>query len=164
MSSKNRSRSAHLEDLVLIIKCLYPHREAINKYETQIMLQGWPQKQKESLLRLITALAILQQTHRPEDRWGRIYATDEDFATALFLMESQLQAAKPKLLLQRPERWFYSKIRDKYDDKPFTATQAQIVCRLSKTNTWWKLQELQTKGFVQKVGKKGQAILYKLAR
>ena len=80
------------------------------------------------------------------------------------LMERELPAEKPLVLLHPYERRFYTRLWEAYGDQPFTNNQARALTNLSKSGSYWKLRELMTKGFIAKVGQTGQSFLYKIIR
>lgn len=127
------------------------------------MTQKWSEEQKGLIINLIKALAILQQLYRHKDRWNRIYANDEDWAVALMLYQAELPVKQPKTLLQAPERKFYIKLLEKYGDERFTSRQAMFIGRLSKTESYRKLQRLWSKGFVS-IDKSKPTFYYQIIR
>lgn len=153
----------YLEDLVTIIKSLYPHRETVNPYDkliTETSLEN-----KELLERLIHSLTLLHQQYRVEDRWGRFCSTREDLSMSLLLVSRTLNHEHCERLLSRPDRWFYSVLLSEFEDQIFTRSAAQRVSGLSKTNTHWKLCELESKGLIaEKTGSRGQGYRYQLRR
>ncbi len=161
---ENRSYLHHLEDLILLIKCLYPHREAVNPYEELIESQSWERSSKSLAHRLIKTLAILNQKYREEDSWCRFHACNEDLGTTLFLMERGLAAKKPKVLLNPAERNLYTHLFTKYGEQPFSCRQVMQTYHIAKSTANWKLRELISKGFVKVSHKEGQKYLYVIIR
>ena len=156
-------QNTHLHDLTLIVKSLYPHRDIVNPYKYEIESHPkWFASQKRLLIALMESLTLLNQKYREERQYGELVANHEDFVTALFLMEGELEVAKPLLLLHSFERSFYRQIWEEFGQRHFSCREAMAVSGLSKTRTWWKLKELKSKGFVAHVGSRGQAHLYKV--
>jgi len=151
---KSPNHQYHIQDFCLIIKSLYPHKETVNKYKTLLHKYGEHHltlRQTEQLEQLIKAITILHQNQREQSHWGIIYTEQEDIYIALSLMEREI-SQQPEILLSVPERRFYNQLKMTYNEKPFTRKEASILTQKSKTNTWWKLWELETKGLIKKVG------------
>jgi hypothetical protein len=124
--------------------------------------KNWDDCQKQLIIKLMRALTILHQNYRVEDSWGRFESCSEDFDMAIMLMARDLSFCKPELLLANPERRFYAKMLQVYDDKPFTVREAMECNGTSKTNTHWKLNELISKGLAVRCGVKGQRFLFRV--
>jgi len=156
--------NTHLNDLTLLVKSLYPHREVVNPFEKKVEQQDWYPSQKRLILSLMKALTLLNLKYRTEDKYGRFVCNKEDFVNAIALLDRELKAVKPAILLNAQERWFFNRLWMAFGSERFTAKQAQTLCELGKTTVWWKLQELQRKGFVELDGSKKQAYLYRIVR
>lgn len=158
LSSQSRKGAHHailknLNDLYLNARNLFSHREVYNPFEKEIEdNQRFTEDQKLILCQTIHMLTLLNQLHRKEDHWARFHATREDYLNGLNLMQALLEIENRSLLLSRAERLFYGEILSLYGDTPFRLRELREKTRRSKSNTWWKIRELISKGLVERVG------------
>ena len=154
----------HLRDLHTNVKNLFRHREVHNPYKKEIGENAaFSPDQRELLLKTIEMLTLLNQLHRWEDHWGRFHATKEDYMNGLNLIQLLLDIDQRSILLSVPERKFYEELRHLFRDEVFTAREVRLNLRRSRSTTWWKLQELMSKGLIERVGgNKGKGYLYQI--
>lgn len=150
---KNRKPRSHLHDLILIMKCLYPHRAVENPFEEQIYYQkDWTEEQKELVAQLVVVSALFNQKYRTWDKWMVIEAVNEDYINAIALSERLLDPKKPAALLGCSNRRFFIEVLYNFGAEPFTNRQVRLQSGLRKSTVNWHLQELISKGFLEKVG------------
>ena len=149
---KKRCSKLHLHDLILIFKCLYPHKEIHNPYEEQIYNQDWTAEQKELVSQLMYASVLFNQKYRTWDKYLKYEAIEEDFINALSLAERELSPKKPSVLLESPVRRMLIEIRSEYGADVFTARQVKNLSYMSKSHVYRCLQDLISKDLVKKVG------------
>lgn len=161
--AEKRTAEGHIEDLILSINCLFPHRDVVNEYKEVVLNQSqWTAYQKDLLLRLMKGLTVLWQLYRKEDVIGRYAVSIEDYSTSILLLNTVLKVKERELLLSPTERRFYRRLQEVFEYEEFTARQAQFATRYSKPCVYWKLRELMSKGMVKHTGNKGQSYLYQL--
>ena len=150
---KKRCSKLHLDDLILILKCLYPHIEVVNPYEEMIYYQtSFTEQQKRLVSQLIYASCLLNQKHRTHDQYLRYYANEEDYINALSLADRELDAAKPYLLINNAYRRMFIAIRGAFGQAPFTSKEARQATYMSKSYIHRTLSEMQSKKLVEIVG------------
>ena len=141
-----RSSKIHLHDLILIFKCLYPHRQIVNPFEEQIYNQkDWTAVQKELVSQLIYVSCLFNQKYRTWDKYLQLQAIEEDYINALALAERELDIKKPSALLEVSTRRFYIEVRAKFGGMPFTNKQVRHESGLRKSTVHRHLQELISK-------------------
>ena len=163
-SMKKDYSKAHLEDLILTIRCLYPLQQVILSYrwEKEIMGYNWPRDHKLLYIRLLKAIALLFFPLRQKDDWQRSVVTREDCHLALYLMSSILDNKKPLVLLRAVERRCYRKIWQKWGEDAFTVREAMFCIHRPKSTTYKYIRSLMRINLARAVGKRGQAHLYQL--
>lgn len=150
---QKRHSKLHLDDLVLILKCLYPHIEVINPYQEIIHAQsGFTAKQKELICQLIYASCLFNQKYRRHDQYLKYTANEEDYINALSLADRELPAKKPYLLMNTALRRMFIEIRGCFGQAPFTSRQARQATFMSKSYIYYTLQEMKSKGLLKIVG------------
>jgi hypothetical protein len=159
-----RSSKIHLHDLILIFKCLYPHRQITNPFEEQIYNQAdWTLVQKELVSQLIYVSVLFQKKYRRVDKYGKLEAIEEDYINALSLAERELDPKQPKVLLINSVRRFLVELLSQYGEESFTLKQASFATHVSRTGTYWNMKELESKGLVHCIsGNSGNGFVYEL--
>ena len=150
---KKRSSKLHLDDLILILKCLYPHIEVINPYEEIIFYQlNFTEEQKRLICQLIYASCLFNQKYRSHDQFLRYTANEEDYINALALAAPDLDTQKPSLLMNNALRRMFIELRGRFGQAPFTSRQARQATFISKSYIHYSLQEVKSKGLLEIVG------------
>ena len=159
-----RASKIHLHDLILIFKCLYPHRQISNPFEAEIYNQSdWTAEQKELVRQLIYVSVLFNQKYRTCDKYMNLEAIEEDYINALSLSERELCPKKPKALLKNGTRRFLVELLAKHGGESFTLKQASFATHVSRTGTYWNIKELESKGLVRYLsGNSGNGFVYEL--
>jgi len=150
---RNRRSAAHPNDLSLIFKCLYPHLQVVNPFEDQLYKDKYlTKREKRIILEMIRVSVLVNKNYRYWDNWMRLHATEEDYINALSLAERELRPKKPKVLLTTAVRRFLVEIISRYGGSEFTFKQAREATHLSRTGTYWKMKDLESKDLIRRVG------------
>jgi hypothetical protein len=159
-----RASKIHLHDLILIFKCLYPHRQIINPFEVQIYNQSdWTEVQKELVSQLIYVSVLFNQKYRRIDQYFNLEAIEEDYVNALALAERELNPKQPKVLLSNGVRRFLVELLSVYGGDSFTLRQARFATHTSRTGAYWNMKELESKDLVRCLsGNSGSGFVYEL--
>ena len=75
---------AYLEDLIVLIRCLYPLSSVrlSYKWEQEIVRYNWKEEHKELYISLIKSMTLLNKQHRRQDDKSRYYSTRDDVQQA----------------------------------------------------------------------------------
>jgi hypothetical protein len=147
---KKRRSKIHLHDLVLILKCLYPHKAVNNPFEEQIYYQkDWTEIQKELVVQLTVSSTLINQKYRCWDKWLRLEAIEEDYVNALALAQRELSPKKPTVLLESSTRRMLIEIMSEHGANPFTNRQVRRSTYMSKSHVHRCLQELISTGLAE---------------
>ena len=163
---KKRSSRLHLHDLILIVKCLYPHWEIENPYEELIYIQAsWTTEEKELVNQLLYVSVLLNKCHRiGGERPWTLKASYEDYTNALSMAERELHPVAPLLLLSTATRRYLIALWGDYGEEGFTLREAQFTTHMSKTSSYRRIKELESKGMVERMrGYKGQGHQYRIS-
>ena len=150
---RKRGSKLHLDDMILILKCLYPHKVVVNPYEEIIYYQlSFSAKQKLLITQLIYVSCLVNQKHRVQDKWEQIHANEEDYVNALALAARELDPAKPTTLLPNSTRRFLVHIIGEVGGERFTNRQVRQESGVAKSTVHRHLQELISQGLARQVG------------
>lgn len=150
---KNRRSRIHLQDLILILKCLYPHRSVHNPFEEQIYYQtGWTTEQKALVSKLVYASCLFNQKYRTWDKWMKLQAEQEDYINAIALAQRELDPKKPMALLDCSSRRTFIEIFSSFGLTPFTSREVRNLSYMSKSHVHRCLQDMISTGLVEIVG------------
>ncbi len=139
----------------MIIKQLFPHLRIENPLEEQLYYYAKHHLSKREtavLNQLIKAITILHYQARERSFYDKIIVEQEDINMALFLMQRELPQKNVFLSLTPNQRRIFSKLELAFGDNKFKRIEAMNVINRSKTTTWKRLWELETRGLIKKVG------------
>jgi Fic family protein len=155
-------RKYHINDFNFIVTLLYPHRQTINKFSRLLTQTGFTRKQQELINQTAKSLTIINEFYRDQDSFGSLYTTREDMANAIFFLQNELHLKSHTRLLPAATRWFYKQVQQYFFNKPFTNKQIRTILRKSSSSAYRHLTELVDREFIEIVGKKQTAFVYKL--
>ena len=154
---RKRSSKLHLDDLILIMKCLYPSRVVENPYEVEIYRQkSWSKRERLLVSQLVYASCLLNQRYRVQNEWQALQASREDYINALELAGRELSVAKPSLLLPCNYRRMLISIRELYGREVFTNRKLRIATEMSKSHIQRSICELKSYGLLEIVSSKNK--------
>ncbi|QMU63537.1 MAG: hypothetical protein GKR88_04095 [Flavobacteriaceae bacterium] len=160
---KIKYRKYHIKDFNLIIKLIYPTRQVINVYHKLLEKTGSFSKSHLELINQTTKnFTVLNELHRDQDKYGRLYTVREDLNNAVYFLQNELELKEQDILLPASTRWFYKEIHWQFYDMVFTSKQAALVLRKSKSSVYRHLSELVDRELVEIVGKKRTAYVYQI--
>ena len=150
---KKRKSKIHLHDLILILKCLYPHKAINNPFEEQIYDQkDWSDVQKELVTQLTITSTLINQKYRTWDKYLQLQAIEEDYINALALAQRELNPKKPSVLLESPVRRMLIEILSQFGADAFTTRQVRQITYMKRSHVHRCLQEMISKDLVKIVG------------
>ena len=160
---KIKYRKYHIKDFNLLIKLIYPKRVVLNPYHKLLEKTGSFSKVHLELIKETTAnFTILNEMHRDQDKYGRLYTVREDLNNAIYFLQNELKLKEQDILLGASTRWFYHEIHWQFYDSVFTSREVALQLRKAKSTVYHHLTELVDRELVEIVGKRNTAYIYQI--
>ena len=155
-------RKYHINDFNFIVTLLYPYRQTINKFARLLAKTSFTRKEQALINQTAKSLTIINEFYRDQNCFGSLYTTREDMANAIFFLQNELHLKSHATILPAATRWFYKEVQQYFFNQPFTNKQIRTLLRKSSSSVYRHLMELVDREFIEIVGKKQTAFVYKL--